>query len=234
MISSVPKNKAAAGKRLVSSPTLPLIYDKLYQNFGPQHWWPGDTRLEIIVGAILTQNTNWGNVEKAIANLKKARALDLNILHRMPADKLAQLIRPSGYFNVKAKRLKNFVTFLMKEYQGSLSRLSREPLEVLREKILGVNGIGKETADSILLYAFNKPIFVIDAYTKRILTRHFFLKQEEADYDTMQALFTAHIKKDVPLYNEFHALIVMTGKNYCKPKARCEKCPLNGLPHSKG
>ena len=201
-------------------------FHRLYRFFGPQHWWPGHSRLEIMVGAILTQNTNWTNVEKAILNLKRAKKLSISALDEMPASQLAQLIRPAGYFNVKAKRLKNFVTFLWERYNGDLRRMSQTPLPQLREELLGVNGVGPETADSILLYAFDKPAFVIDAYTKRILTRHK-LVPSDATYHDMQDLLVRSLKEDASLFNEYHALIVHTGKHFCRTKPLCEECPLN-------
>ncbi|MBI5206070.1 MAG: endonuclease III domain-containing protein [Nitrospirae bacterium] len=204
------------------------IYNKLYKAFGPQHWWPGDTPFEVAVGAILTQNTNWGNVEKAINNLKKEHVLSARAIHDMPVKKLASLIQPSGYFNVKAKRLKSFINFLMKDYHGSMERLRKEEMHSLRHKLLGVNGIGPETADSILLYALDKPVFVIDAYTKRVLSRHKILGHDDF-YEKYQELFHSSLKKDGKLFNEYHALFVKVGKEFCKTKSVCEKCPLNSL-----
>lgn len=205
---------------------LEAVYDKLYRHFGPQAWWPGETPFEIIVGAILTQNTNWQNVSKAIANLKKAKVLSPKKLYSLPQSRLAQLIRPSGYFNIKAKRLKEFLNFLFKNYEGSLKKMFSRPLENLRKEILAVRGIGPETADSILLYAGGLPVFVVDAYTKRIFSRQKLLS-EEADYYQVQELFTRSLKKDVQLYNEYHALIVRLGKDFCKKtKPKCEICPI--------
>jgi len=201
------------------------IYNKLYSAFGPQHWWPGDTPFEIAVGAILTQNTNWGNVEKAINNLKKEKALSAKAIHDMPVKKLAALIQPSGYFNVKAKRLKAFINFLMNEYRGGMANMKKEDMHTLRHKLLNVNGIGPETADSILLYALDKPIFVIDAYTKRALSRHKILGHDES-YEKFQELFHAALEKDVKLFNEYHALFVRIAKTFCKTKPLCEECPL--------
>lgn len=209
-------------KRLIS------IYKKLYKSFGPQRWWPGNTPFEVAVGAILTQNTNWGNVEKAVNNLKKEKVLNAKAIHDMPVNRLASLIRPAGYFNIKAKRLKAFIDFLMNDYHGSMKKMKREEMHSLRKKLLDVNGIGPETADSILLYALDKPIFVIDAYTKRVLSRHNILGHDEA-YDKFQELFHLSLKKDVKLYNEYHALFVMAGKTFCKLKPKCESCPLNGI-----
>jgi len=207
--------------------TLSNIYATLYSAFGPQYWWPGDTPFEIAVGAILTQNTNWGNVEKAIDNLKKHKAVNAKALHEMPNNKLALLIKPAGYFNIKAKRLKEFITFLTNHYKGSMKRMKPENTHSLREKLLNVNGIGPETADSILLYALEKPVFVIDAYTKRILQRHN-LVSERAAYHELQEFFHKNLPADIELFNEYHALFVRLGKEYCKPKPLCKGCPLEG------
>jgi endonuclease-3 related protein len=205
-----------------------VIYKTLYKSFGPQDWWPGDTPFEIAVGAILTQNTNWGNVERAIDNLKAPRALSAKKIHEMPISRLATLIRPAGYFNVKAKRLKAFINFLVKNYHGSMKKMKNEDMHLLREKLLSVNGIGPETADSILLYALEKEIFVIDAYTKRVLSRHKIVAHNES-YDVFQSLFHESLKKNTKLYNEYHALFVKVGKMYCKPKPLCAECPLDSL-----
>lgn len=205
---------------------LEVIYDRLYRYFGPQHWWPGETPFEIIVGAILTQNTSWQNVARAIDNLKKAMVLTPEKLHSLPLDKLARLIRPSGYFNIKATRLKEFLKFLFKNYGGSLKKMFSRPLEDLRKEILSIKGIGPETADSILLYAGGFPVFVVDAYTKRIFSRQKLLS-EEAEYHQVQELFSRNLKKDVQLYNEYHALIVRLGKDFCrKTNPKCETCPI--------
>lgn len=210
---------------------IPKAYQKLYKHFGPQHWWPGDTSFEIIVGAILTQNTNWDNVAKAIVRLKKHKLLTPKALLTVSQKKLAAHIKSSGYFNVKAKRLKNFIHFLYKEYGGNLTKMKNEEASVLRRKLLDVNGIGPETADSILLYALDKPAFVVDAYTKRILLRHGIV-DSSATYYEMQLLFLHSLRKGRKLFNEYHALIVRTGKDYCKPKPLCGKCPLNNLSFS--
>ena len=204
------------------------IYEQLFSSFGPQDWWPGQTRFEVIVGAILTQNTNWKNVERAIVNLKRQRVLSPQALHKISASKLATHIKPAGYFNVKAKRLKNFMEFLFAEYDGSLSKMAKEDLPTLRGKLLSVNGIGPETADSILLYAFEKPSFVIDAYTKRFLSRHKIIAHD-IDYHALQELFAANLTPDVNMFNEYHALIVRLGKDYCRTKAKCDQCPLDYL-----
>ncbi|MGR3294329.1 MAG: endonuclease III domain-containing protein [Candidatus Scalindua sp.] len=201
------------------------IYDSLFKSFGKQYWWPGDTGFEVVIGAILTQNTNWTNVEKAIKNLKTAKVFTPKKLHEIDIEKLAELIKPSGYFNVKAKRLKHFIEWLFFNYNGSLSKLFKLDYASLREQLLSVNGIGRETADSIILYAAEKPTFVVDAYTKRMLVRHDLIT-EDYDYDAIKAVFEDNIPHDVSLYNEYHALIVMVGKYYCKPKMQCEECPL--------
>ncbi|GBE41051.1 putative A/G-specific adenine glycosylase YfhQ [bacterium BMS3Bbin09] len=204
------------------------IYDRLYGHFGPQHWWPGDTPFEIAVGAILTQNTNWGNVEKAITNLKKEKKLSARALHAISRKKLASLIRPAGYFNIKADRLKHFIDFLADHYNGSMKKMGAEETMSLRERLLNVKGIGPETADSILLYALEKPVFVIDAYTKRILSRHK-LVSEKMVYHDLQDIFHENLPQDVKLFNEYHALIVMLGKEFCRPKPKCDGCPLQSL-----
>lgn len=205
---------------------LQWMYQRLYKHFGPQAWWPGDTPFEVMIGAMLTQNTNWQNVEKVINNLKQNKVLSPRKLFNLPLKKLTALIRPSGYFNIKAKRLKEFLKFIFKGWQGDLKKMSRAPTELLRQQLLSVNGIGPETADSILLYALNKPVFVVDAYTKRIFSRHK-LVREDSTYDEVQDLFMQNLKKDVKLFNEYHALLVRLGKVYClKNKPRCEICPL--------
>jgi endonuclease-3 related protein len=209
------------------------IYHGLFRAFGPQHWWPGDTPFEIAVGAILTQNTNWGNVERAIENLKRQGVLSAKAIHQMPPEKLAVLIRPAGYFNVKAKRLKSFIGFLADSYRGSMKRMKDEDRNSLREKLLHINGVGQETADSILLYALEKPVFVIDAYTKRVLSRHSIMGHEKS-YEEFQDLFHSALKRDVELFNEYHALFVRVGKTYCKRKRPlCRQCPLKGVGNLK-
>jgi endonuclease-3 related protein len=204
------------------------MYHKLYHAFGPQHWWPGDSPFEIAVGAILTQNTTWVNVEKAIESLKKKKALNAKGIHEMKTEKLASLIRPAGYFNVKAKRLKAFIHFLMNDYHGSMKSLRNEEMKTLRMKLLNVHGIGPETADSILLYALNKPVFVIDAYTKRTLSRHNIIRDDES-YERIQDLFYVTLKRDAELFNEYHALFVRLGKTFCRKKPICNGCPLKGI-----
>ncbi len=217
---------ARVERQILNNSTVLLdIYNILFKSYGPQHWWPGDTPFEIAVGAILTQNTNWGNVEKAIINLKKAKALNAGKMNGMSHERLASLIRPAGYFNIKAKRLKSFLTFLTCHYNGSMKRMKTEDTHDLRARLLDVNGIGPETADSILLYALDKPVFVIDAYTKRILERHQVIS-EKTTYHELQELFYKNLPQDKALFNEYHALLVMLGKDYCKPKPKCSECPL--------
>jgi len=213
------------------SDQLKEIYDLLFKRFGPQDWWPGDTPFEVIVGAILTQNTNWTNVEKAITNLKNAKVLPPDKLRLLDIKKLAELIRPAGYFNIKAKRLKNFLDWFFENYSGKLENLKNVQTDELRQQLLSVKGIGPETADSILLYALNRPVFVVDAYTARICSRHH-LTDEGADYHQIQEMFESNLASDIQLFNEYHALIVHVGKDFCKPTPKCEECPLNGLPHS--
>lgn len=209
-----------------SRPPLGEYYDSLDSALGPQHWWPGDTPFEVIVGAILTQRTAWRNVERAIENLKRENLMSPGALERIPQRRLAQLVRPSGYFRQKAKKLKAFVRFLRHEFDGSLDRMFRAPTAELRKKLLGVFGIGPETADSILLYAGNHPVFVVDAYTKRILMRHGWVN-ENAKYKEIRELFESNLERDPKNFNQYHALLVNVGKNWCQARmARCEECPL--------
>ena len=207
------------------------IYEHLFHAFGPQYWWPGETRFEIIVGAILTQNTSWANVAKAIANLQAAGCLKPERLHALDTAELEQLIRPAGYFRLKAKRLRNFTQWLFDEHGGALDALDAIETRRLREELLGISGIGPETADSILLYALDRPVFVVDTYTARIAVRHG-LVEPDINYEQLQYLFESNLESDVRLFNEFHALLVRVGKDFCKPKPRCEACPLNSLPHT--
>jgi endonuclease-3 related protein len=214
-----------------TSNLLPAFYDALLAAWGPQHWWPGETPFEVMVGAILTQNTNWTNVEKAIGNLKAAGVLEPHALLALSHERLAELLRPSGYFNVKARRLRSFMEFFVRDTDGDEGLWSNVPTPELRERLLAVNGVGRETVDSILLYALDREIFVIDAYTRRVLTRHGLIDGDE-DYDDLRALFETNLPRDRALYNEYHALIVRTGKYHCKPTATCEGCPLTDFPHT--
>lgn len=203
------------------------IYEILYEAFGPQYWWPGETPLEVAIGAILTQNTAWTNVEKAIQNLKSKNLLDLDRLLELDKDKLAELIRPSGFYRQKAQRLKEFLVWL-KQKGGCLLKIN-ESTEVIRDELLSIKGIGPETADSILLYAMERPVFVVDAYTKRILTRHRIIR-ESADYHEVQSLFMHNLPSDVQLYKEYHALFVKLGKEHCKKSSPlCNTCPLKQI-----
>ena len=208
------------------------MYQHLFQAFGPQGWWPADSPFEVAVGAILTQNTNWRNVDQAITRLKAAGLLTPAALQAVPEATLAELIRPAGYYNLKAKRLKNFVTFLCQAYDGSMAALAAAEAPRVRRELLQIKGIGPETADSILLYALHQPVFVVDAYTHRILSRHE-LAPATCSYDELQELFHAALPPSLPLFQEYHALLVHLGKNFCRPRARCQPCPLLpllGLP----
>jgi endonuclease-3 related protein len=202
------------------------FYGTLHRELGPQRWWPARTPFEVIVGAILTQSTAWTNVERAIANLRREGLLTPRALERVTGARLARLVRPSGYFRQKARKLQAFTAWLRREYGGSLARMFRTPTGKLREKLLRVHGVGPETADSILLYAGGHPVFVVDAYTRRVLVRHG-LMDERAGYEEMRALFEANLPHNVKMWNEYHALLVQVGKNWCRPRqAKCEQCPL--------
>jgi len=203
-----------------------VLFDALFAAHGPQHWWPGRTRFEVIVGAILTQNTSWKNVERAIANLRRARLLSPAAIQKIAPVRLAGHLRPSGYYRQKTKTLKNFVAFLYKNHGGSLNRLFAAPTTALREQLLALRGIGPETADSILLYAGKHPVFVVDAYSRRILERHL-LAHPESAYEELRAIFEFALPREHQLFNEFHALIVHTGKHFCrKSDPLCTQCPL--------
>ncbi|MBI1871234.1 MAG: endonuclease III domain-containing protein [Chlamydiae bacterium] len=201
------------------------IYQMLYRKLGPQHWWPGDTPFEVVVGAILTQNTAWTNVEKAIGNIKKEASLSFEAMRKVSSHKIARWIRPSGYFNLKAKRLKAFLNWLYQRCGGRLEELKKEKTADLRKELLEVYGIGPETADSILLYALGRKSFVVDAYTKRIFSRHGFI-HENALYEDVKSIFESALPKSLKIYNELHALIVNVGKNFCRKKPLCHLCPL--------
>jgi endonuclease-3 related protein len=204
------------------------LYSRLYEAFGPRHWWPGDSPFEIAVGAILTQNTAWRNVRKAIDNLRTASLLSPNALYHLPIEDLAAVIRPAGYYNIKARRLKHFVEFLFLENGGDLECLLTEALDTLRNKLLSIKGVGPETADSILLYAGNRPTFVVDAYTRRIFFRHRLMPQE-ASYDEVRFFFMDCLKPDVAMFNEYHALLVYLGHTFCsKRNPKCTECPARG------
>jgi len=208
------------------------IYKLLYKKYGPQSWWPGDSQLECILGAILTQNTSWLNVEKAIGNLKSLDLISIEKLTLLTTNELAQLIRSSGYFNQKAIKIKNFLAFISESYEGSLEKMFEEEVGELRNKLLQIKGIGPETTDCIILYGGNKPTFVVDVYTYRILSRHG-LVPEQTSYNEMQELFIDSLTVDTQMFNEYHALLVRVGKEHCKrSKPICAGCPLENDPHT--
>jgi endonuclease-3 related protein len=204
----------------LSSACLMTIYQRLLDRYGAQHWWPAETPFEVMVGAVLTQNTAWSNVEKAIDNLKSMNGLSLDSLLAMPRERLAALIRPAGYFNVKAQRLLSLCRFL--QQNPVLEALDTEPL---RKQLLSVHGVGPETADDILLYAFNRPVFVIDAYTRRLFSRLGLIKHDYG-YETLRAGIEAALQRDSSLFNEYHALIVVHAKAHCRTNPLCNDCPL--------
>ena len=205
---------------------LMAVYQRLHAAYGPQDWWPGDSVFEIMVGAVLTQNTAWTNVEKAIANLKAAKALSPATIAAASHRRLAAWLKPSGYFNIKAQRLRAFCEWLIR--QGGAKRIARLPTEILRAELLLVHGIGPETADDILLYAFNRPVFVIDTYTRRLFQRLGLIQGDEG-YETLRKLFETSLTTDALLFNEYHALIVAHAKNVCRPRPRCGACKLGSL-----
>ncbi len=213
---------------------LMAMYEAMLAHFGPQGWWPGEGALEICVGAILTQNTNWGNVERAIANLRDEGAMDVAAMLELGQVDRAELIRPAGYFNVKARRLRCFLQAVADESDGDIVTFLTAPsAETLREKLLGIHGIGPETADSMTLYAAGLATFVVDAYTMRIGQRHG-LFPERTKYEDVRELFQRSLPTDIPLWNEYHALLVAIGKHFCKPTPRCEGCPLARFPRPGG
>ena len=218
----LPARVAAEDRR----PPLDEYYNSLLTSFGPQHWWPGESQFEIIVGAILTQNTSWTNVERAIANLRGAGLLTFAAMEKVPLRRLQTLVRPSGYYRQKARKLKAFCAFVRSEYGGSLKRMFETPTIALREKLLAVFGIGPETADSILLYAGNHEVFPVDSYTKRLLSRHGWAG-EKTKYEEIRWMFERQFPGDAKRFNEFHGLIVSTGKKFClKQEPLCGECPL--------
>jgi endonuclease-3 related protein len=204
------------------------IYRRLFERFGPQHWWPADEPFEVIVGAILTQSAAWGNVEKAIANLRAAEALSAGALRRLSRPKLAKLVHPCGYYNAKALKLKSFAFWLGNHYEDDLASLFKNSTDDLRQQLLSIHGVGRETADSIILYAANKPVFVIDAYTRRIVNR-LGLAPEKDSYAAYQAFFMEHLPANTKLFNEYHALLVSQGKSICRRRPLCEQCCLNDI-----
>jgi len=227
------KHKVSKSNLSPLSQRLTEVYRLLFAHYGPQHWWPADTPFEVIVGAILTQSAAWGNVEKAISNLKQAEALTPVSLRQLPIDELAKLIYPSGYYNAKALKLKSFVEHLEEAHEDSLEKLFSLDILRLRSELLNIHGIGPETADSIILYAALKPIFVVDAYTRRIISR-LELSPPRDDYASFQALFMGNLPADEKLFNEYHALLVRHGKEVCKKVPLCSNCRLRQLcpyPH---
>lgn len=210
----------------MSQRTFIEIYQCLYDHYGPQHWWPAQTPLEMVVGAVLTQNTNWKNVEAALSSLKNADLLSIEALTSVREEQLASRIRPAGYYNLKARRLKNLMRMIADEYDSDLQLLFAADPERSRSQLLEVNGIGPETADSILLYGAGHPVFVVDAYTHRVFSRHL-LVAEECGYDEIQEIFMGNLPADASLFNEYHALIVKVAKEYCKKTTPlCGNCPL--------
>lgn len=210
------------------------IFRRLAGHFGPQFWWPAESPTEVVIGAILTQNTAWTNVERAIARLRQAESLSFDRLHQLSEAELAELIRPAGTYRVKARRLKAFIDALHRDHGGSLAVMLGGPLEQARRRLLDLHGIGPETADAILLYAGGRPSFVVDAYTQRILRRHRLIdppKSTHAAYETVRGLFHESLPPDAAMFNEYHALLVQLGKRHCRVNARCEGCPLADLPH---
>ena len=209
---------------------LAVFFETLLKHYGRQHWWPGETAFEVMVGAVLTQNTNWSNVEKAINNLKAAKLLSAEKINGLDHGQLAQIIRPAGYFNIKAQRLKNLVGWFCREYDGSIEALGQLSIDRLREQLLSIRGVGPETADSIILYALNKLTFVVDTYTCRVLVRHGCI-DGQSDYEAVKDYCETVLPPDLYVYNEFHALIVRLGKERCKVRPRCQDCPLEQFEH---
>lgn len=205
--------------------SLGKVYRRLLDHYGPQGWWPGESPFEVLVGAVLTQNTAWRNVERAIENLKAADVLSPRALAELDPQELAELIRPAGYYRLKTRRLLNVVRLVVDQHGGDLARMFARPLDVVRAELLEVNGVGPETADSILLYVGGLPSFVVDTYTHRIVTRHGWL-EFEADYHQLQAFFAERLEPDPALFNEYHALLVRVGKEHCGKTPDCEGCPL--------
>lgn len=212
---------------------LMTVYQRWLASNGPQHWWPAQSPFEVVVGAVLTQNTAWTNVERAIANLRAANVLDPRALWAMPHDRLAELIRPAGYFNVKASRLRHAVEWVLDAGHGSLAGLAPWDTDALRSTLLAVHGIGPETADSILLYALNRPVFVIDAYTRRIFGRIGAI-DPKSRYETLRHHFETRIPRDVSLYNDYHAQVVLHAKHWCRVRPVCIHCVLRDCCQAAG
>ena len=206
------------------------MYEALYTAYGPQHWWPADSPTEVVIGAILTQNTAWTNVEKAISSMKAADCLDFESIHAMDLEALGEVIRSAGTYRSKARRLKTFAGWLIKEHGGDLAGTLSADLSRVRPALLALTGIGPETADAILLYAAKRPTFVVDAYTKRVLRRHRLISSG-ASYDAVKAVFEQALPHEARLFNEYHALLVEVGKRHCRGRAACAGCPLECWPH---
>lgn len=204
------------------------VYRTLFDALGPQQWWPADSPFEVMVGAVLVQNTAWKNVERAIQNLRDAGALDPHRLAAVNERDLAELIRPAGYYRIKAKRLRHLLDFLIARFDGSIDAMAPVPTDQLRRELLAVHGVGPETADSILNYALDKPALVVDAYTHRIWTRHGWI-DPDSDYHALQEEVARGLPDDPQVYNEMHALLVNVGHHWCKRTPKCEGCPLQEL-----
>jgi len=204
------------------------LFSRLLDAWGPQQWWPAETPFEVIVGAVLVQNTAWKNVRRAIDQLSQAGRLSPHAIHTCPQAELETLIRPAGYYRVKAKRLRHLVDFLITSYDGSVDAMRAAKPELLRAALLEVHGVGPETADSILLYAAEMPSFVVDTYTHRVLVRHGWI-EPDADYYAIKQFFESRLEPDVALYNEFHALLVRVGHLHCRKHPSCDTCPLVDL-----
>jgi endonuclease-3 related protein len=223
----------AQASRIRSSPSLGLVYRRLVRRFGHAAWWPGESPFEVCLGAILVQNTSWTNVERALGRLRSAGRLSFEGLDPLPASRIAGLIRSSGTYRVKARRVRAFLDFLGEAGQGRVEALRDEDPWVLRRRLLAVHGIGRETADSIVLYAAGLPLFVVDAYTRRIFSR-LGLVDGGLGYDAIQRFFMEQLPPDAALYNDYHAQIVRLGKDVCRPRPRCDECPLEGLCPRRG
>jgi endonuclease-3 related protein len=223
----------ATGRSGRSSASLRVIYRRLVRRFGHAGWWPGETPFEICLGAILVQNTSWTNVERALGRLRRAGRLSFDGLHPLSAARMAGLIRSSGTYRVKARRVRAFLDFLGEAYQGRVEAMREEDPWVLRRRLLAVHGIGRETADSIVLYAAGLPLFVVDAYTRRIFSRLGFV-EGGLGYDEIQRFFMDRLPRDAALYNDYHAQIVRLGKDVCRPRPRCDECPLDALCPRRG
>jgi endonuclease III related protein len=224
----MPYPKKTSSHKPVAAELINSAYIFLYKIYGPQGWWPAKTPFEVCVGAILTQNTNWSNVEKAITNLKKRQILTPAGIRKVSIKTLAKAIMPCGYYNIKAARLKNFISFIFSRYKGRIENMSAKQIPDLRDELLSINGIGPETCDSILLYGLNKPVFVVDAYTRR-MTECLKLSLEDDHYNSIQSLFMNSLPRDSRLFNEYHALIVRHAKNVCRKKPECVRCVLRSL-----